>query len=74
MLPMPAQSQRPLVNKLLTLEPLTVGEQQFTSIDHALRESDRPTITIDALAEALGEAGIEVSVFTLRRWRKEVVG
>jgi len=69
MSPMPAQSQRPLVNQLLALKPLTINGIRFTSIDDALLSN---RLSIDDLAAALGERDISIGRETLFRWRKEV--
>lgn len=66
---MPAQSQRPLVNKILALEPLTINGTKFTSVDDALHTD---SLSIDDLAAALGEHDIDVPTRTLFRWRKEI--
>ena len=74
---MPTRSQRPIVNKLLSLEPLTVGpyqDRRFTDIDQALRVVGTE-FTIEQLAAALdSQTHVEVTVSTLYRWRREIVG
>ena len=65
---MPAQSQRPLVNKLLACEPLSVRGAVFTSIDAALLA---PGVSVGELVKALRRHDIPVTYKTLRRWREE---
>lgn len=67
---MPAQSQRPLVNKLLALEPLSFAGREFTSIDDALQATNGRH-SVGALVEALAGHGIEVTQWTLWRWKRE---
>jgi hypothetical protein len=66
---MPAQSQRPLVNKLLACEPLSVRGYVFTSIDDALLTTG---VSISQLVKALRGHDIPVTYKTLRRWQTEV--
>lgn len=70
---MPAQSQRPLVNKLLALEPLSFAGSEFTSIDDALQATNSRH-SVGALAEALAGQGIDVTQWTLWRWKREEQG
>ncbi len=68
---MPTRSQRPLLNKLLGLEPLWVGQVQFTTIDDALMVMGTD-FTPERLAAALDDqADVEVTVTTLYRWKRE---
>ncbi len=74
---MPARSQRPLVNKLLSLEPLEVGsyrDLRFSAIDEALLAMGGD-FSPEQLAAALdAQTHVEVTVSTLYRWRRELVG
>ncbi len=72
---MPARSQRPLVNKLLGIEPLAVGsyrDLRFTDFDSALLAMGTD-FSPEQLAAALDDqTKIEVTVSTLYRWRREI--
>jgi hypothetical protein len=68
-----AQSQRPLVNRILSLEPLLYRQAEFTSIDDALMATNGGS-SIAELVEALSGHGIEVSQYTLWRWKREIKG
>jgi hypothetical protein len=74
---MPTRSQRPLVNKLLGLEPLTVGSHKdlrLSNIDEALLAMGGD-FSPEQLAAALdAQTHVEVTVSTLYRWRRELVG
>ncbi len=74
---MPTRSQRPLVNKLLGLEPLTVGshrDSRLSNIDEALLAMGGD-FSPEQLAAALdNQTHVEVTVSTLYRWRRELVG
>ncbi len=71
---MPTRSQRPLLNKLLGLEPLEVGQVRFTTIDDALMVMGTG-FSPERLAAALDDqAHVEVTVATLYRWKREAVG
>lgn len=65
------QSQRPILNRLLALDPLRVGPRQFQSIDDALLAIGRH-MSFDDLALALGDHGVMISTRQLRRWKEEV--
>ncbi len=72
---MPTRSQRPLVNKLLAVEPLSIGgyiDRRFSSIDDALMEAG-DEFSLEQLAAALdAQTGIPVTGSTLYRWRREL--
>ena len=71
---MPTHSQRPLVNKLLGLEPLDIAKTRFFAIDDALIAMGTD-FTPERLAAALyDQAQVEVTVSTLYRWRRELAG
>ena len=72
---MPTRSQRPLVNKLLALDPLSIGsycDKRFSTIDEALMEAG-DEFSLEQLAAALdAQIGIPVTGSTLYRWRREL--
>ncbi len=72
---MPTRSQRPLVNKLLALEPLSIGsyrDQRFSTIDEALLEAG-DEFTLEQLAAALdAQTSVLVTASTLYRWRRQL--
>ena len=67
---MPVPSQRPLVAKLLALEPMTIGDTRYDRLEHILEDMGR-TVSPEDLVTALKEYGVAVSVSTLYRWRAE---
>ena len=73
---MPTRSQRPIVNKLLSLEPLELGphrDLRFASIDEALLAVGSD-FSFEQLAAALAmQTQVEVTGSTLYRWRREIV-
>ena len=72
---MPTRSQRPIVNKLLSLEPLALGSHRdlrFASIDEALLAVG-PEFSYEQLAAALeSQTKVEVTGSTLYRWRRQL--
>jgi hypothetical protein len=72
---MPTRSQRPIVDKLLSLEPLEVGSHRdlrFTGIDQALLQMGTD-FTAEELAVALSnQTDVKVSTTLLYRWRREI--
>ncbi len=74
---MPTRSQRPLVNKLLGLEPLTIGsyrDQRFSTIDEALMQAGGEFSLEQLAAQLAAQTHVEVTASTLYRWRRELVG
>ncbi len=73
---MPARSQRPLVNRLLALEPLEIGshrDSRLGTIDEAVMMMGGGDFSPEQLAAALdAQTDLEVSVATLYRWRREL--
>jgi hypothetical protein len=65
------QSQRPILNRLLALEPLNVGGREFSSIDDALLAIGN-RMSFDDVALALDDHGVTISSRQLRRWKEEV--
>ena len=65
------------MNKLLALEPLEIGsyrDQRFSTIDEALMEVGSE-FTFEQLAAALdAQKHVLVTVSTLNRWKREIVG
>ena len=68
---MPTRSQRPLVDKILGMEPLEIGQARFTELDAALLAMGTD-FSPERLAAALDTLSIEVTVSTLHRWRREI--
>ena len=72
---MPTRSQRPIVNKLLSLEPLALGSHRdlrFASIDEALLAVGSE-FSYEQLAAALeSQTKVEVTGSTLYRWRRQL--
>lgn len=72
---MPTRSQRPIVNKLLSLEPLEIGsyrDQRFATIDEALAKVGGE-FTFEQLAAALdAQTHVLVTASTLYRWRRQL--
>ena len=69
---MPAQSQRPLVNRLLALDPLRIAGTEYTSIDAALQQCGE-AFSVEELAAALAGHDVPVSTWQLWRWKRELV-
>ena len=69
---MPSRSQRPILNKLLGLQPLEVGRAKYVTIDDAVAAmgTDFSAEQLSAALDAQQE--IEVTVTTLYRWRREI--
>lgn len=67
---MPTRSQRPLVAKLMALEPVKVAGLVYSDIDRALAGIGS-THTPEELADALRDHGVVVSTETLYRWRRD---
>lgn len=64
---MVAQSQRPLVNRILAIEPLKTAQGTFASVDEALG-----VLPLVELAEALSDHDVQVTRWQLARWRREL--
>ena len=69
---MPSQSQRPIVAKLLTLDPLHMAGRAYISLDDALADMSGD-FTPEELADALKDKGISISIDTLYRWKRDGV-
>lgn len=66
------KSQRPLVNKLLAFDPITVDHFEYASLDDAL-EAMGTDISPERLAAALYDhAEVAVTVTTLYRWKQAI--
>lgn len=65
------RSQRPIVAKVLGMEPMTIGDVRYHDLDHVLEDMGR-TINAEEIVEAMKSHGIAVSVTTLYRWRQDV--
>lgn len=66
---MVAQSQRPILNRLLACDPLETPKGVFFSVDEALM-----VVPPAALVRALDAHGVSVSERTLKYWKKEIRG
>ena len=66
----PQPSNYPLVNRLLSVEPLRVGGAVFTTLLAALDQIGAGVSVLD-VKEALGRLGVDVSVETLYRWKRD---
>lgn len=64
---MVSPSQRPILNRLLAVEPLQTPQGVFTAVDDALG-----VVPYTMLASSLMAHGCPVSVRTLKRWKKEL--
>ena len=69
---MPTRSQRPIVDRLLSVDPLKIHGQVYTSVDDLLgMMTTRRVFTAEELVAALADHGVVVSVKTVYRWKRD---
>ncbi len=67
---MPTRSQRPIVDRLLSVDPLKLHGLAYGSVDSVLAALDEEVGPME-LIEALKDHGIAVSVETVYRWKRD---
>ena len=67
---MPTRSQRPIVDRLLSVDPLRMRGIAYGSLDVLLDTLDEEVGPVELL-EALKDHGVVVSVETVYRWKRD---
>ena len=68
---MPTRSQRPIVDRLLSVDPIKLNGLVYKSISDMLDGFNVGKVTVDELVAALKAHGVVVSVRTVYQWKRD---